>query len=97
MLDAAAIASISEICRRRRVRELLLFGSAVRNELRPDSDIDVLVDFEPDARPGFLTLAKLAGELSAVLHRQVDVVPKGGLKPLIRDAVLSETKVLFAA
>ncbi|MBI4320453.1 MAG: nucleotidyltransferase family protein [Chloroflexi bacterium] len=89
--------AIRVICQRFRVRELALFGSALREDFRPESDVDLLVEFEPDAQVGFLTLARLQRELSATLGRQVDLVPKGGLKPIIRDAVLADAEVLYAA
>jgi predicted nucleotidyltransferase len=88
---------LADLCRERQVRELALFGSAVRGELRPDSDVDLLVEFEPGVEVGFLTLASLARELSSIIHRKVDLVPKSGLKPIIRNAVLSEAEVLYAA
>lgn len=88
---------IAEICRRYRVKELALFGSAARREMRPDSDIDVLVDFLPDARPGLLGLSSLARELGALLGRHVDIAVKPALKPLVRPAVLSDAQVICAA
>ncbi len=88
---------IAEFCRRYRVRELALFGSALRDDFRPGSDVDLLVEFEPDAQVGFLTLARMQRELAAILGRRVDLVPKGGLKPLIRQAVLDSAEVLYAS
>jgi predicted nucleotidyltransferase len=88
---------IAELCRRYRVRELSVFGSFLRDDFRQDSDIDLLVEFTPDAEIGFLALARLGRELSGVLHRPVDLVPKAGLKQKIRDEVLSCRKVLYAA
>ncbi len=89
--------AIAAICQRHRVRELALFGSALRGDLRPDSDVDLLVEFEPGAQVGFLALARLQRELSVALGRRVDLVPKGGLKLLIRDAILADAEVLYAA
>ena len=89
--------AIMDFCQRHQVRELSLFGSAVRGELRPDSDLDLLVAFEPGARIGFLTLGRMARELSDLLGRTVDLVPKDGLKPGIRAAILAEAETLFAA
>ena len=89
--------AIRVLCRQYRVRELALFGSAARDDFDGDSDVDLLVDFEPEAQVGFLTLARLRRELSDVLHRPVDLVPKGGLKPRIRQAVLAGAEILYAA
>jgi predicted nucleotidyltransferase len=90
-------AEIAEICRRHQVRELAVFGSAARGELRPDSDIDLLVDFLPEARPGLLGLSALTRELSALLGRHVDLGVKPALKPLVRPGVLAEAQVVYAA
>jgi len=89
-------AHIAELCRRYQVKELFLFGSAARGEMRPESDIDLLVDFLPDARIGLLKYAALGRELSALLGRRVDLVAKGGLKPLIRPQVLAEAQLIYA-
>jgi len=89
--------SIRELCRRYHVRELAIFGSALRHDFSETSDIDLLVEFEPEARVGFLTLSKMQRELSTIFHRPVDLVPKGGLKPKIRGEVLSSAQVLYAA
>ena len=83
-------AGISEICRRYGVKELSVFGSAARGELRPDSDVDFLVDFLPEARPGLLGLSAMARELSGLVGRHVDLAVKPALKPLIRSEVLAE-------
>lgn len=88
---------ISGICQDYRVRELSVFGSFLGDDFRPDSDIDLLVEFAPDAEIGFLAFARMARELSGILQRPVDLVPKSGLKPKIRDKVLSDRKVLYAA
>lgn len=91
------IDEIIEICRKYHVRELSVFGSALREDFRPDSDVDLLVEFEPNAQIGFLAFAGLMRELSEVIGRKVDLVPKKGLKELIRDSVISSSKVLYAA
>jgi len=88
---------IAEICRRYDVKELSLFGSAARGELRPDSDIDLLVDFQPGARPGLLGVSAMVREFSALLGRRVDVAVKPALKPLIRAGVLAEARLIYAA
>jgi predicted nucleotidyltransferase len=90
-------AEIAAFCRRYKVRRLSLFGSAVRDDFGPESDVDVLVDFEPEARVGFLTLSRMARELSELLGRPVDLVPRSGLKPSIREVVLSQEQVIYAS
>ncbi len=88
---------LAEICRRYQVKELSVFGSAARGETRPDSDIDLLVDFLPEARPGLLGLSAMMREFSALLGRQVDLAVKPALKPLIRPQVLAQARVIYAA
>lgn len=88
---------IHELCRKYHVRELAVFGSVLRDDFTPESDVDFLVDFQADARIGLLELAGLQEELAELIHRPVDIVPKGGLKPLIRDNVLSDARVIYAA
>jgi predicted nucleotidyltransferase len=90
-------AEIAEICRRYQVRELSLFGSAVRGGLRPDSDIDMLVDYFPEARPSLLDLVEMMNELSDLLGRKVDLGVKRALKPRYRDRILGEAQVVYAA
>ena len=87
---------LARACREYQVKELALFGSVLRPDFGPDSDIDVLVEFEPDARIGFLAMASLARELSDMLGRQVDLVPKVGLKRRIRRPVLESAQVIHA-
>jgi predicted nucleotidyltransferase len=91
------ITKLKVLCQRNQVRELAVFGSALRDDFRPESDIDLLVEFLPDAEIGFLALARLQRELSVLFGRQVDLVPKGGVKPLIRQEILTSAKVLYAA
>ena len=88
--------ALAAFCRCYHVRELSLFGSVAQGHEGPDSDIDVLVEFKPEARVGFLLLGKMSRELSAMSGRNVDLVPKAGLKPRIRAKVLEEAEVLFA-
>ncbi len=89
--------AIAEICRLHQVRELSLFGSAARGEMRSDSDFDLLVDFLPGARPGLLGVSAMARELTQLLSRQVDLAVKPALKPLIRSGVLAEARLVYAA
>ena len=88
---------IAEVCRKYRVLELSVFGSASRGELRPDSDIDLLVEFQPGAGIGLFEFAQLELDLAALLGRRVDLVSKHGLKPRVRPAVLNDAKLLYAA
>jgi len=59
--------------------------------------VDLLVEFEPETHVGFMTLAKIQREFSELLQRRVDLVPKGGLKPKIKEAVLSTARIFYAA
>src|SRR4051794_15535403 len=88
---------LADLCRRYRVQELSLFGSMARGDNRPDSDIDILVVFQPNAKVGLIEYARLMSELSDLMGRKVDLVSKPGLKPLIRDAVLQDARLLYAA
>ena len=100
MLDIAVelpAAQIAAICRQYHVRELAVFGSALTDRFGPASDLDFLVVFDPDAEIGFLALAKMQRELAALTHRPVDLVPRAGLKPTIRDSVLADARVIYAA
>ena len=94
LVDEAALA---DLCRRYRVRELSVFGSAARGDMRPNSDIDLLVEFLPDAEVDLVDHAGLMLDLARLLGRKVDLVSKNGLKPLIRASVLDEAQLLYAA
>jgi predicted nucleotidyltransferase len=89
--------ALARVCAHYRVTELSLFGSAARGALRPGSDIDLLVVFETSAVVTLFTLIDLQTDLSELLGRRVDVVPKGGLKAMLRAEVLAEAVVLYAA
>ena len=71
---------IAEFCRKHRVRKLSLFGSALREDFRPDSDVDVLVSFAEDARYSLFDLAALEEELSSILGRKVDLVEREAIE-----------------
>jgi hypothetical protein len=88
--------SIPAYCQRNGIRRLSLFGSALRQDFRADSDVDLLVDFQPDAGVGFLALARMQRELSDLFHRKVDLVPRSGLKTPIRGSVLNDAEDLYA-
>jgi len=88
---------LARFCRRYQVREMALFGSMLRQDDHPDGDVDLLVSFQPAARVTFLTLARMQRELETLLGRNVDLVPKDGLKPVIREHVLATARLLYAA
>ena len=72
------------------IKALYVFGSVARGEDRPDSDVDILVDFEPDAHVGLFTFARLQRRLSQILGRPVDLVTPDALHPALKDRVLEE-------
>ena len=88
---------LKEFCRRYQVKKLALIGSVLGDDFRTGSDVDVLVSFQPDARVGFITYSRMQRELSELFKRHVDLVPMDGLKPVIRDAVLSDIEEVYAA
>jgi len=89
--------ALRRICHRYGVSELAMFGSGARGQLREDSDVDLLVVFDDDARIGLVAFARLRQELSELFGRPVDLVPKDGLKPALRKRVLEESRTLYAA
>jgi predicted nucleotidyltransferase len=84
-------------CRANHVRRLEVFGSVLRDDFRDESDIDLLVEFESGAEVGFLALGALRRQLEALMGRRVDLVPRGGLKPVIRESVLRAARTLYRA
>jgi uncharacterized protein len=89
---------IVDFCRRWRIQELALFGSILRNDFRPDSDVDVLVTFEPDAPWTLWDLSRMRFELEELFGRKVDLVEKKALRnPFRRQAILADQQVVYAA
>lgn len=89
---------IEDFCRKWRVEELALFGSVLRDDFSPESDIDVLVSFSPDARVSLLDFVEMQEELQEILHRKVDLVSKGGLRnPFRRHEILTTRQIVYAA
>ncbi len=86
--------AVAEFCRRNHIRRLALFGSVLRDDFRPDSDIDVLVEFEPGRTPGFAFFT-MQDELSTLLGRQVDLNTPGFLCRHIRPKVQDEAEVIY--
>ena len=88
---------ITSFCRRNHIRWLAVFGSALRSDFGPESDIDLLVEFEPDHIPGLLGIARMERELSALLGgRQVDLRTPEDLSRYFRRQVLEEAEVQYA-
>jgi predicted nucleotidyltransferase len=89
---------IEAFCRKWKIKELSLFGSVLRDDFRPDSDIDVLVSFEPDAPWDLFHLVDMRDELMALFGRDVDLVEKEGLRNPFRCRTILETReVIYAA
>ena|SRR3954449_8600528 len=87
---------LAEFCRRHHIRKLALFGSVLREDFRPDSDVDVLIEFEPDHIPGLIRFAGMELELSDILGgRKVDLNTPKFLSPYFRDEVLNEAEVQY--
>ena len=89
--------AITVFCRQHHIRKLALFGSVLRDDFRADSDVDVLVEFEPGHTPGFIRLYSIEEELEPLLdgHRP-DMVTFKSLNRWMRDRVLAEAQVQYA-
>ena len=88
---------IADFCRRNHIRKLAFFGSVLREDFRPDSDVDVLVEFATGKGSGFLGLAHMSGELSEILGgRTVDLRTPGELSVYFRNEVVSSASVQYA-
>ncbi|MDR4458916.1 MAG: nucleotidyltransferase family protein [Nitrospirales bacterium] len=88
---------IATFCREHGIRRLAVFGSALRADFRPDSDIDLLVEFEPDQVPGLFGIARMERELSALLGgRKVDLRTPQDLSRYFRQRVMEEAEVQYA-
>ena len=93
--DPAALASL---CRRYRIRRLSLFGSALTGAARPDSDVDLLVEFEPDAKPSLLTMAEIELALSPLLNgRKADLRTAEDLSRYFREEVVLTAEPQYEA
>ena len=90
-------ATLARFCETHHIRRLSLFGSQLKGTAKPDSDIDLLVEFEADARIGLFEFAAMEREFAALLARKVDLVSKRGLKPRVRPYVLKDARVVYAA
>ncbi len=88
---------IAEFCTRNRVHRLSLFGSVLREDFSPDSDVDILVEFEPGTRIGLIRLSGLEIELGKIVGRKVDLNTPGFLSKYYRDQILTEADVQYDA
>lgn len=89
---------IADFCRRNHIKEFSFFGSVLRDDFRPDSDIDILVEFEPGHTPGFIRLAEMEIELSALFgERTVDLRTAQDLSRYFRAEVVASAEVQYAA
>ena len=87
---------LARFCRKNHIRRLAFFGSVLRDDFRPDSDVDVLVEFEPGHVPGFAFFA-LQDELSSLLGRSVELSTPGFLSRYFRDDVLRDAEVAYVS
>jgi len=89
---------IETFCRKWKITELALFGSVLRDDFRPDSDVDVLVSFAPEAPWSYFEWADMTEELKGIFGHKVDLVEKDGLRnPYRRQAILTTKEVIYAA
>jgi hypothetical protein len=86
-----------EFCKKNHIKKLSLFGSAIRGELGPDSDIDLLVEFEEGRTPGLFSIVRMEMELTEVLGRKVDLRTPADLSQYFRDEVIQNAKLAYQA
>jgi predicted nucleotidyltransferase len=91
---------IADFCHRWKITRFALFGSVLRDDFQPESDVDVLVDFAEDARWTLFDLVSMQEELEAIFGREVDLVNRRGIEhsrnPIRREAILSSAEVVYA-
>ena len=91
---------ISQFCQRWQIKELALFGSILRPDFRPESDVDVLVDFQPETSWSLFDLVDMYEELKQIFQREVDLVTRRSLRyslnPKRSHAILSTSEVIYA-
>jgi predicted nucleotidyltransferase len=87
-------AQIADFCRRNHIRKLSIFGSALTDRFRPDSDIDVLVEFEPGKTPGW-DFFQIERDLSDLLGRKVEMGTPDSLSKYIREKVISQAQIIY--
>lgn len=88
--------AVADFCGRHHIRRLALFGSVLTDEFRSDSDVDVLVEFEPGKEPGLLGLSRMERELSEILGRKADIRTPEDLSEYFREEVTASAEVQYA-
>ena len=92
---------IADFCQRWKITEFAFFGSVLRDDFRPDSDVDILVTFDPDAHRTLFDMVDMQDELEAMFGRKVDLVSKRGIERsrnyLRRKAILNSAQIIYAA
>jgi predicted nucleotidyltransferase len=89
--------AVAQVCHRHHIRKLSLFGSVLTGTDRPDSDVDLLVEFEPAATPSLLDIASIEAELSSLLGKQVDLRTAEDLSRYFRDEVVRKAEVQYVS
>lgn len=89
--------AIAKFCRRHRIQRLALFGSVLRDDFEPESDVDVLIEFEPGAGAGLIRLAGMEIELGELLGRKVDLNTPGNFRQPLRDAIVRQSEAVYDA
>lgn len=92
---------VAAFCRKNQIRRLWFFGSVLRDDFSPDSDVDALVEFTPEAKHSLFDLVRMQRELAGILGREVDLVSRRGVEAsrnyLRRQAILESAEVVYAA
>ncbi len=96
LADHISKVMLNEFCRKNHIVKMALFGSALRDELKPDSDIDLLVTFDENHIPGLMDIAGMEIELSEIIGRKVDLRTPAELSRYFRDDVLGKSRVEYA-
>lgn len=97
LTDYIPSVEIDKICKRYHIKKLSLFGSALRGVDGPDSDVDILIEFEKGKTPGLITFCGLENELTDRIGRKVDLRTKNDLSRYFRDEVEQQAEVLYVA
>lgn len=97
LLTHLSSGDLAPLCRRHGIRRLAVFGSRLKGTARPDSDLDLLVEFEPDRVPGLLGLSGIELELTEMLGVKVDLRTAQELSPYFRDEVMNQAQVAYVA